>query len=135
MNDTIKRQLLNYTIPAFMVIVIIVQLFLVYTKQLSRWKGGGYGMYTEIHYSHNQIYIQGGISVDSLEKDMDIKEAFKFLRLMPNKNHLEKVAKLVLKKTQRDSIHMQIWKPKIDLRSGLYTRVLIDEVYLKSINL
>ena len=130
MDNTKKSRLLKYAIPAVMLMVIAVQLFLVYSKNLSRWKGGGYGMYTEIHYYHNKIYVNG-MSADSLAKDDDLKDALGFLKLMPNKDQLKKTAELVLKKTKKDSIHMQIWKPKMSANNGKYTRVLIDEIYLK----
>lgn len=130
MDNTIKRRLLKYAIPGVMLMVIAVQLFLVYSKNLSRWKGGGYGMYTEIHYFHNKIYIKG-MSVDSLVKDDDLKDTLGFLKLIPNRDRLKEAAELVLKKTKKDSVHMQIWKPIMNVSNGEYTRVLIDEIYLK----
>ena len=132
MNNKIKEFLLKYGIPTLAVIVIAVHLFHVNTQNLSKWKGGGYGMYTEIHYFSNQIYIPG-MTLDSLLKDnQEMKKTLGYLMLMPNSDNLNKSAQLILKTTRKDSIHVQIWKPMVNSRNGHYSRVLMDEVYLKN---
>ncbi|WP_411895898.1 hypothetical protein [Winogradskyella sp. A2] len=97
---------------------------------MNKWKGGGFGMYSEIHYYYNQIYIPD-MSVDSLIKDDSMKESLGFLMLMPNDINLKKSAELILKTTKRDSINIQIWRPLMNSESGVYTRVLENETYLK----
>lgn len=135
MSNRKKEAFLKYGIPSLAVIVIAIQLFFVNTKKLNKWKGGGYGMYTEIHYYYNQIYIPG-MSVDSLLIDnSEMKSTFGYLMLMPNKDNLEKAAKLVLKTTDKDSIHVQIWKPIVNSKNGVYSRELIDEIYFKKSDL
>lgn len=130
MASTSKTLLLKYGIPCLAVVVIVVQLYNVHINNLSRWKGGGYGMYTEIHYQGNQIYITG-MSVDSLIANNSINESFRYLKLMPNEKNLEKAAKQVLNSTNKDSIHIQVWKPTINSKDGKYTRVLLEELYYK----
>ncbi len=130
MASTSKTLLLKYGIPCLAVVVIMVQLYNVHINNLSRWKGGGYGMYTEIHYQGNQIYITG-MSVDSLISNNSINESFRYLKLMPNEKNLEEAAKQVLNSTNKDSIHIQVWKPTINSKDGKYTRVLLEELYYK----
>jgi len=135
MTSTSKTFFLKYGIPSLAVAVIAIQLFLVKTQNLNKWKGGGYGMYSEIHYYYNQIYIPG-VSIDSIvTNDDDMKDTLGYLMLMPNENNLKKAAKLVLKRRDVDSIHVQIWKPTINSKNGVYSRVLIDEVYLNKSSL
>jgi len=130
MPNAIKELLLKYGIPSIAVIVIAIQLFFVNTHKLNKWKGGGYGMYTGIHYYYDQIYIPG-LSVDSLiAENREIETVFRRLKLMPNDNNLKKAAKLVLKTTQKDSIHIQIWKPIVNSKNGVYSRALINEIRL-----
>lgn len=131
MNKITKEFLLKYGIPSLAVIVVVIQLVLVNTKELSRWKGGGYGMYTEIHYFYNQIYIPG-MSVDSLVKDnLEMKSTLGHLMVMPNEINLKKAAELVLKTSKQDSVDVQIWKPIVNSENGIYTRVLVGEIHLK----
>ncbi|WP_179019237.1 hypothetical protein [Winogradskyella forsetii] len=135
MPNRIKELLLKYGIPGIAVIVIAIQLFFVNTQKLNKWKGGGYGMYTGIHYYYDQIYIPG-LSVDSLiEVNRDIQNAFRMLKRMPNENNLKKAANIVLKTTDKDSIHVQIWKPTVDSKNGNYSRKLYNELYLKKSDL
>ena len=124
--------LLKYGIPSLAVIVIFIQLVFVNTQKLNKWKGGGYGMYTEIHFYYHQIYIPG-MSVDSLvTTDTELKKSFSYLMLMPNRKNLKKAGELVLEKTQKDSIQIQVWKPTVSSETGRYSRVLIDEIHLKN---
>src|SRR5690606_17108188 len=132
MINTKKELVLKYGIPGLAVIVIAIHLFFVNTQNLNKWKGGGYGMYTEIHYYYNQIYIPG-MSVDSLLKEnSEMKNTLGFLKLMPNNNTLKKAGEHILKTTHKDSIHIQIWKPIVNSQNGLYSRELIDEIHLKN---
>ncbi|QXP78576.1 MULTISPECIES: hypothetical protein [Winogradskyella] len=132
MTEKTKEYILKYSIPSLAVLVIAIHFFFVNTQNLNAWKGGGYGMYTGIHYQYNQIYIPG-MSVDSLiGKKGEMKSIFDRLKLMPNKTNLKKAAILVLKTRDKDSVHIQIWKPAISRVDNTYTRVLIDEIYLKN---
>ncbi|PYE79985.1 hypothetical protein DFQ11_1089 [Winogradskyella epiphytica] len=132
MTNPIKELILKFGIPSLAIIIIIVHFGFACNKNLSKWKGGGYGMYTDIHYYYNKIHISG-MSVDSLVKDNDeMKETLGTLMLMPNKSNLKKSGELILSTTQKDSIHIQIWKPVINSKQGIYSRELIDEIHLKN---
>jgi hypothetical protein len=131
MANPTKELFLKYGIPSLAVMVIAIQLFFVSTQSLNKWKGGGYGMYTGIHFYYDQIYIPG-LSFDSLIADnYDLKEAFSKLKIMPNDKNLKTTAELVLKITQKDSIHIQFWKPIVNSKNGVYSRVLFNEIHVK----
>lgn len=135
MANKTAQFLFKYGVPCLAVIVIAFHIFFVRSANLSKWKGGGYGMYTGIHYWYNQVYIPG-MSVDSLIKDNDeVKWACNYLMVMPNEDNLKKVAKLVLKASEKDSIHVQIWKPTVNSKTGVYSRKLINEVHFKNSDL
>ena len=132
MPNTAKELLLKYSIPCIAIVIIVIQLFYVNTQKLNKWKGGGYGMYTGIHYYYDQIYIPG-FSVDSLiANNHEIENTFRDLKIMPNDYNLNKAAKLVLSETGKDSIHIQIWKPTINSEKGVYSRTLLTEIFYKS---
>ncbi|NRD20315.1 hypothetical protein HNV08_09675 [Winogradskyella eckloniae] len=134
-SNTKKELLLKYGIPCLSVVVVAVQLFFVSERQLSKWKGGGYGMYSEIHYYYNQIYIPD-LSVDSLVKtSLEMKETLGYLMVMPNDKNIENAAKLILETTQRDSVFVQLWKPVVSLKNKTFTRALVNEIYLKKSDL
>ena len=130
MTRVSKSFLLKYGISSFMVVIIAIQFYNVNINKLNRWKGGGFGMYSEIHYYYNQIHIPG-MSVDSLIKDNRMKESLGFLMLMPNNNNLKNSADIILESTNRDSVYIQVWRPLMNSENGVYTRVLENETYLK----
>jgi len=130
MANTIKEFFLKYGIPIVAIVVIAIQLLFVNTQSLTKWKGGGYGMYTGIHYYYNQIHIPG-LSVDSMIVDNnEMKTVLGQLKLMPNDKNLKTAAKLVLETTEKDSILIQIWKPDVNSKNATYTRVLVNEIHL-----
>ena len=130
-----KEFLLKYGIPVIAIVLIGIQLFYVNTQNLTKWKGGGFGMYTGIHFYYDQIYIPG-MSVDSLLKEnRAIADAFGILKIMPNDKNLRTAAELVLKRSGKDSIHLQLWKPSVNSKNGVYSRVLFNEIHLKSSDL
>jgi hypothetical protein len=130
MSNPLKEFLLKYGIASLAVVVIMVHFFLVNTQNLNRWKGGGYGMYTEIHYTYNKLHIPG-MSIDSLITDSEMKAILGRIKIMPNDDNLKKAAEFVMQKKQKNSIHIQIWKPTLNTEDGMYTRVLFNEIYLK----
>lgn len=135
MPKSLKVLLLKYGIPGIAAVIIGIQLFYVTTQNLTKWKGGGYGMYTGIHFYYDQIYIPG-MSVDSLLKEnKDIADAFGVLKIMPNDKNLRTAAELVLKTSEKDSVHLQLWKPSVNSKTGVYSRVLFHEIRLKSSDL
>jgi hypothetical protein len=52
-----KGLLLKYTLPAIIIAVAGFQFYQSKYHQLSRWKGGGFGMYSEVHPDRRQIWV------------------------------------------------------------------------------
>ncbi|TXE10749.1 hypothetical protein ES711_02245 [Gelidibacter salicanalis] len=132
MPNPFRERLLKFGIPGLAVILIAIQFYNAHTQNLSKWKGGGYGMYTELHYIYNQVHIVN-VSVDSLQKhNPSIKKAIHKVKLMPNRTNLQEAGEHILKITNKDSIHIQLWKPQVRFKQQSYTRVLMDELFLKA---
>jgi len=130
-----KELLLKYGISSLAVVAIAIQLFLANTQRLNPWKGGGYGMYTGIHYYYNQIYIPGMVVDSMIADNREMKRILGRLKLMPNDQNLVKAAKFVLKTTDKDSIQIQIWKPRVNSENGDYSRELVNEIHFKKSDL
>lgn len=135
MSNRTKEFLLKHGVPCIAILVIAVQLFLSRTQKLNAWKGGGYGMYTSIHYYFNQIHIPGMVVDSLIEDDHNMKETLGRLKLMPTDKNFEKAAKFVLKTTEKDSIHIQVWKPTVNSEAKTYSRALVNEIHFKKSNL
>lgn len=128
-----KKQafVIKYGIPSLAIMGIAIQVFFVKSQQLNNWKGGGYGMYTSIHFYYDQLYIPN-VSVDSLvAANSEIDTACRHVKIMPNDKNLKEAAELILDATGNDSIHLQFWKPTVNSKTGVYSRALVKEVCVK----
>jgi len=122
----------NTVVPIVALSVIAIQVFLVKQENLSRWKGGGFGMYSEPHYHMNEIRVSNlEIPLDSLIKqDPVIERSIKKLKSFPTDINLKKTTQLLLNKTKADSITVQVWKPYIDMENSTYNREMINKLKL-----
>lgn len=124
----------KYGVPIVAVMVIIVHLVYVKTYNLTKWKGGGFGMYSEVHYYYNEVFISNlNQPLDILiAKDKTIKNAINDVKRMPTKARFEKMAKIISKYVASDTISIQVWKPLIDSKNASYSRELVNQFqYIK----
>ena len=130
----IKENFSNYWVPIVALLVIIAHFLLANTFNLSKWKGGGFGMYTEVHYYYNEVFIphlDPPLTVLA-DEHYEIEKIMKDIKRMPNDGNLEKMAKSISKFVSSDTITIQVWKPFIDSESANYSRELVNELqYLK----
>ena len=121
---------INFTVAFLALSVVLFQLIRVYTEGLSRWKGGGFGMYTEVHYKQHEIWVNhANFSLDSLAKNNSkVRESIVKLKRTPSDKNLHQTAQLIQKFAQIDTLTIQVWKPKIAIENAEYTRELINEL-------
>ncbi|MEO6347625.1 MAG: hypothetical protein ABIO60_06915 [Aquaticitalea sp.] len=120
--------ILKYAIPILALLIIVIQFGIVNATNLNKWKGGGFGMYTEVHCYYNEVYIKHlEHSLDSLRTiDFPLDQAIKKAKCLPNTYNLREIAKLV-SKYGTDTITVQIWKPLVEAQSNSYSRELVNE--------
>jgi len=127
-------KILNYIVPIIALIVIAIQVVMVETNNLSKWRGGGFGMYSEAHYQQREVWINNtNIELDSIfKKDEQVELAVKRAKLLPGNSELRKTAKLVKHLFNADTLTIQVWKPYTDISTSKYSRKLVNEVtYIK----
>ncbi len=123
--------LLNYAVPILALLVVVVQFFLVSENNLTRWKGGGFGMYSEMHFNDNEVIISNlEIPLDSLKKsNKNIAIKIKRLKRMPSSAYLEEFAQMISNYSLNDTLTVQVWRPVLNSKSARYTRELINEFH------
>lgn len=124
-----KASILKYWVPILALLVIVVHFVLVKTSNLSKWKGGGFGMYSEVHYYFNDLVIENlNKPLDSIIKqDRSIASFVMDVKRLPNTSNLQKMAELASNYVSSDTVTIQVWKPLIDGKSSTYSRQLINE--------
>ncbi|ARN77021.1 hypothetical protein BST97_02845 [Nonlabens spongiae] len=88
----------------------------------TRWKGGGFGMYSEMHYNLNQIWLNDQL----IEQEQLPEELSKSFKRKPSDAH----ANLILKELASDfpdAEKLQLWRPTFNLESMTYSRKLVYE--------
>ena len=121
--------ILKYSVPVVALIVICVHFILVKTSNLNKWKGGGFGMYSEVHYYYNDLFIDNlNKPLDSIIKEDRIIASFVMdVKRLPNIGNLQKMAELASKYVSSDTVTVQIWKPLIHSKKSTYSRELVNQ--------
>lgn len=108
------RFLAFYSLPVLIISVALVQIYNVETSNLSRWKGGGFGMYTTINASFHIIVVNDEISSD---KDNNLSK-INFI-YNPNEKSARKYIEYLEKTTKVKKL--QIYKPILDPATNQFT--------------
>lgn len=117
-------------IPTLMLLVSFHQLFMV-NKNLSRWKGGGFGMYSEIHFNENQIWIidkgrgQEKIGVDNFQLSPRAEAIRKDVIKFPTKRMLKKLYQEIALEGSATNFSIQVWRPRYHLSKSELNRELL----------
>ena len=128
------KLLKNYAVPIIALLVIAVHFILSSTMQLSPWKGGGFGMYTDVHYYYNELtFTNLNKPFDSIIiQNRKVAEFVMDVKRFPNDSNLKRIAELVSKYATNDTIRVQLWKPVINSKTASYSRELINQYqYIK----
>lgn len=123
------KNFFKYLVPFLALTLVGVHFALVHVKKLTPWKGGGFGMYSDIHFYYNEVYVTPiGQSLDSLAvADPNIFGAINTLKRMPSSQNLQKYAPDFYRYANSDSITIQVWKPKVNAQNATYTREIVNQ--------
>jgi len=90
-----RDTLLLLAVPALLCAVAAAQLYLVEHRSLSRWKGGGFGMFSTVD-SPSARFLRVYLMSDSGEVPVlipsEVRELSQKVRVMPSKQRLEELA-------------------------------------------
>jgi len=118
-----------YAVPLLLLSVACVQLFLV-GKGLNRWRGGGFGMYSEFHYSDTVVLIKSAKGSAARQDSIVLADSIprslvQSVGIFPHEPSVKKLAAQVASKIKHDSFLIEVWKPSLDMDSLIYRRKLI----------
>jgi len=127
-----KGLVLKYALPLLILSVAIHQFYMVYQNRLTRWKGGGFGMYSEMHALTREVWIGKADSMwlasNPKVTKKEVANKANRLRFMPNKNKLLQFASYAAKQYGYDSILVQVWEPILNPENNTLSRKLISEL-------
>lgn len=125
-----KNKLLYYAIPLLMLGIVINQLLQI-PKGLTRWKGGGYGMYTDIHPDFRQVVINDSfIEIDTLSQNRKLFAAVKKYANFPQDKYKNEMVKQL--NWKNDTLNIAIWQLFFDAETQILNKKIIhQDVHIK----
>ncbi len=109
-------------LPLIVLIVASIQLYKTETSMQSRWKGGGFGMYTDINQGESVIAVNNQILSGDMIRHADFKKKFhlqKDLLYMPSKKHARALYEHL--EVDSDTVVIQVLFRKIDLKNKTHS--------------
>ena len=128
---------MRYDLPIYLLIVVaIVQLILAHTKDLSPWKGGGFGMFSTVDYPSARklrVYVISESSPKFHVHHKKYKNLEKSFRTLPTKKRFDEIAQRIAQivtldhKTPKDArfLIVQYWKHSYSSETGRLHKKLI----------
>ncbi|MGE9295484.1 MAG: hypothetical protein ACQKBV_04270 [Puniceicoccales bacterium] len=121
------NKLRYWLVPALMSVVAGVHFYQVHQHGWTRWKGGGFGMYSEYHPSKKTVIFrgEGGEFIPLTEP---VREAAVQVQFASGERNLERVSQRLGAELGRP-IGVEVWTLQFDLDSHELTRVPIAIYY------
>ena len=101
-------------------------------KGLTRWKGGGFGMYSEMHPNYRNVVINDSLyKIDSLKINSKKHVAVKKYAFFPKEKYFQSLAQTLDLKS--DTIRIEVWQLDFDAKKRQLTNKKIkSDVYIKN---
>ena len=118
----VSRFVKYYLLPLMVVLVASIQLYRTETGLQSRWKGGGFGMYTSINESNGFVLVNKKKYDESMLANIDAIKKFhleKNLLYYPSEKHAQEFYGHL--KAKKDTTLIEVYQPVMDAR----TRTLV----------
>lgn len=119
-----KTKLIAYcSLPILIILIATVQIYNTETTKLSRWKGGGFGMYTTINEAYHVIVVN-----DEVLSNVDNSRAKLNFIYNPNKKSAKDYRKHLSKTIEVEKL--QIFEPIFNTETNqLVYRVRYEQVF------
>lgn len=111
----------RYAVVMLAVMVALYQLSL-RNEGLSSWKGGGFGMYAEIHPIFNKVFIKSSQVDEPIDQQKVLSDESKDLMhdkilIFPKAAYLSKIKTDYLLNTSLKKVRVEVWGPVFDADS------------------
>ena len=126
-----KKYLIYYSVPILMVVIALFQIIQI-PKGLTRWKGGGFGMYSEMHPNYRKVVINDSLyEKDTLKINSKKHVAIKKYAFFPKEKYLKNLSQTLDLKS--DTLIIEVWQLDFDAKNRQLTNKKIkSDVYIKN---
>ena len=129
-------QLCSYFLAtALLTTIATIKAFEAETEGTTRWRGGGFGMYSEINWQERIIWISSkekdfSVNSNALLKNPKYINLQARIKRVPSQKNMRELAQLIGNYTENLSIIIQVWKPEFNLEKKILKKILINEYHL-----
>lgn len=120
-----KFNFYKWSLPILILTVAGFQFHEVYTNQLTRWKGGGFGMYSEIHPLDKRVWV---ITPDSSwiihDRKTTLGQMAHTLRFFPNNKAMDLFGKKVATTYKLEYFNIEVWEPFLNPENNKLSKKL-----------
>ena len=125
MLDKVK----HFIVPVIMLVVATVQIIAANTSELTRWRGGGYGMYAELNWLSNEVWFYNvPANIDYLT--VHAKLANK-VRRNPSDKNLEALGNEVKSQHGLANFYISVWKLEYDNTTNILSKRMANEINIQ----
>ena len=112
-----------------MVLVASLQMVTANKTELSRWRGGGYGMYADLNWVSNEVWFYDvPPNVDYINVHFDLTDK---VRRNPSDKNLEQLGNAVKTKHQLSNFYIGVWKLEYDNSTNTISKRKANEIYIQ----
>lgn len=123
-----ERVIRYCAVPILAVVVATTQFLLVQATGLSRWKGGGFGMYSEYHELQHDLALLSSEGRIIPARQVPAN-TLRLARLWPTPNNLNRLG-VAARPAANEAVFVQLWCLDFDLPSRILRRKLVAEAYV-----
>lgn len=125
-----KKFILYYSVPLLMLVIAIVQISHI-PKGLTRWKGGGFGMYSEMHPDLRQVVVNDSLISAKGTSNPKLLAAERKYANYPKSTYLKNFVKVL--DFSSDTLKIEVWQVFFDSKTQLLNKQIIhQDVYIKN---
>ena len=116
-------------VPVIMIVVATIHIITANTSELTRWRGGGYGMYAELNWLAHEVWFYNvPANIDYLT--IHAKLANK-VRRNPSKKNLQQLGNAIKSKQGIDNFYISVWKLEYDNSTNIITKRMANEINIQ----
>lgn len=105
------------------------QFFMVYRQNLTRWKGGGFGMYSQIHPIDKRVWI---VTKDSSwivsERKSNLGKMAHTICFYPSQKALKRFTHEVAATYGLEEFTVEIWEPNLNPKTNTLSKKLTAQI-------
>ena len=113
-----------------MVIIACIQLYVSHTTNFSKWRGGGFGMYSEISWQQREIWFRNVPEESNYVETYS--EKLNIVRRNPTDKNMKSIASFIAKNEKLSAFIMEVWDYEYTIDNCSLTKRKLNEISYKA---